>query len=30
MLAVATHFTKRGVGARLRIDTISELPDVWR
>ena len=30
MLAVATHDTKRGDGARLRIDVISELPDEWR
>lgn len=30
MLAVATHDTKRGDGARLRIDTISEFAGEWR
>jgi (1->4)-alpha-D-glucan 1-alpha-D-glucosylmutase len=30
MLAVATHDTKRGEDARLRIDAISEIPDEWR
>jgi (1->4)-alpha-D-glucan 1-alpha-D-glucosylmutase len=30
MLAISTHDTKRGDGARLRIDTISEMPGEWR
>jgi (1->4)-alpha-D-glucan 1-alpha-D-glucosylmutase len=30
MLATATHDTKRGEDARVRIDVISEMPETWR
>lgn len=30
LLATATHDTKRGEDTRLRIDTLSELPEEWR
>ncbi|MEO7426439.1 MAG: malto-oligosyltrehalose synthase [Fibrobacteria bacterium] len=30
LLATATHDTKRGEDARLRIDALSEIPDGWR